>query len=69
MSLESPDPRDDDPLGRAAAEREEMEEDATRLYQEGWAIRQVAARFDTSHAAMRRILVRRTTLRRSRGLD
>lgn len=44
-----------------------MEEDATRLYQQGWAIRQVAARFDCSDAAMREILMRRTTLRRRRG--
>lgn len=67
MSLRSPDPNGDDPLGLAAAEREEMEEDAMRLYQEGWAIRQVAARFDCSYAAMRRILLRRTTLRRGRA--
>ena len=45
-------------------ERELLEKDAARLYDEGWSIRQVAARFDCSYTAMRRILLRRTTLRR-----
>lgn len=44
-------------------ERRQLEEDAVRLYQEGWSIRQVAARFDQSYGAMRRILLRHTTLR------
>jgi excisionase family DNA binding protein len=47
--------------------RTAMEEDAVRLYNEGWSIRQVAKRFDRSYGAMRRILVRRTTLRGRAG--
>lgn len=38
-------------------------EDAARLYQQGWSIRQVAERFDCSYGAMRRILQSNTTLR------
>ncbi|MGH3382288.1 MAG: helix-turn-helix domain-containing protein [Actinoallomurus sp.] len=71
MPLQRPGPHDDDPTdlptSLAATEQEEMEEDAERLYQQGWAIRQVAARFDTSYAVMRRILERRTSLRRPHG--
>jgi excisionase family DNA binding protein len=37
--------------------------DAVRLYEQGWSIRQVAARFGCGYGAMRRILVRDTTLR------
>lgn len=39
------------------------EEDAARLYDQGWSIRQVAEKFDCSYGAMRRILQRNTTLR------
>jgi hypothetical protein len=73
MSLRCPgpdpgsDPDDDDAAGLAAAERKEMEEDAERLYQQGWAIRQVAARFDMSYTALRRVLARRRILRRPDG--
>jgi excisionase family DNA binding protein len=52
--------------GRRDPDRERMEEDAARLYEQGWSIRQVAERFDCGYGAMRRILQRRTTLR-SRG--
>lgn len=45
------------------SERRRMEEDAVRLYEQGWSIRQVAARFDCGYGAMRRILKRHTTLR------
>jgi transposase len=38
-----------------------------RLYQQGWSIRQVAAKFDLSYGAMRRILQRHTTLRNRGG--
>jgi excisionase family DNA binding protein len=44
-------------------ERERMERDAVRLYQQGWSIRQVAARFGCGYGAMRRILLPHTTLR------
>jgi hypothetical protein len=49
---------------RAVSRQEELEDDAARLYQEGWAVRQVARRFGYSDVVMRRILLRRTTLRR-----
>jgi transposase len=38
-------------------------EDAVRLYEQGWSIRQVADKFDTSYGATRRVLSRHTTLR------
>lgn len=41
----------------------EWEREAVRLYEEGWSIRQVAERFDCGYGAMRRVLMRRTTLR------
>jgi excisionase family DNA binding protein len=53
-------------LGRDAspsAEEQERELDAARLYDQGWTIRQVAAKFDTSYGVMRRILGKHTTLR------
>ncbi|GLY86008.1 helix-turn-helix domain-containing protein [Actinoallomurus iriomotensis] len=43
------------------------EEDAARLYDQGWTIRQVAEKFDCSYGAMRRILQRHTTLRNRNG--
>jgi AraC-like DNA-binding protein len=46
--------------------RMEMEEDAVRLYKEGWSIRQVAQRFECSYGTMRRILARHTALRERR---
>ena len=33
-------------------------DDAVRLYQQGWSIRQVAEKFDVGYTTMRRILVR-----------
>jgi excisionase family DNA binding protein len=42
-------------------------EDAVRLYDQGWSIRQVAARFDTDYGTMRRLLRKRTTLRTTNG--
>ena len=48
-------------------ERRQLEEDAVRLYQQGWSIRQVAARFEVNYGAMRRILLRRTPLRTRKG--
>lgn len=45
-----------------------MEEDAARLYSQGWSIRQVAEKFDCSYGVMRRILQRRTILRERQGM-
>lgn len=42
-------------------------QDAVRLYEQGWSIRQVAARFDCSYGTMRRILKSRTLLRAEPG--
>jgi excisionase family DNA binding protein len=44
-------------------EQEQLEEDAVRLYLQGWSVRQVAEKFGYSYGAMRRILGRHTTLR------
>jgi Helix-turn-helix domain len=46
-----------------------MVTDAVRLYEQGWSIRQVAARFDTGYGVMRRILRNHTTLRNRGGRD
>jgi len=48
--------------------RRQLEEDAVRLYQQGWSIRQVAARFEVNYGTMRRILLRRTSLRTKEGV-
>ncbi|GLY92423.1 helix-turn-helix domain-containing protein [Actinoallomurus iriomotensis] len=48
---------------REDPERGRREQDAVRLYEQGWSIRQVADRFDCGYGTMRRILMRRTTLR------
>jgi hypothetical protein len=53
--------------GRGDPERERREQDTVRLYEQGWSIRRVAARFDCGYGAMRRILMRRTTLRPRSG--
>jgi excisionase family DNA binding protein len=50
------------------AEEQLMAEDAVRLYEQGWNIRQVAARFDCSYGVMRRILKTRVTLRARGGV-
>ncbi|GAA4492026.1 hypothetical protein GCM10023191_027090 [Actinoallomurus oryzae] len=42
-------------------------DDAVRLYEQGWSIRQVAQRFDVSYGAMRRLLRSRVTLRTRGG--
>lgn len=46
-----------------------MIEDAVRLYNQGWTIRQVAARFDLGYGVMRRVLNRHTTLRTRGGIS
>jgi excisionase family DNA binding protein len=43
--------------------RAQLEEDAVRLYEQGWSIRQVAGAFGYGYGAMRRVLMRRTALR------
>jgi excisionase family DNA binding protein len=42
-------------------------EDAVRLYEQGWGIRQVADKFDCSYGVMRRILGKHLTLRNRGG--
>ena len=50
-------------VDEASPEQQKFEEDAVRLYDQGWNIRQVADRFGTSYGVMRRILASHTTLR------
>jgi len=42
-------------------------DDAVRLYEQGWSIRQGAARFGADYGAMRRLLRKRITLRTRNG--
>ena len=42
----------------------QLEKDAVRLYDQGWSVRQVAARFDYTYGRMRRLLLRNTSLRK-----
>ncbi|WP_285572976.1 helix-turn-helix domain-containing protein [Actinoallomurus iriomotensis] len=46
-----------------SSERRRTEQDAVRLYDQGWSIRRVAEEFDMSYGAMRRLLVNNTRLR------
>jgi excisionase family DNA binding protein len=50
-----------------STEEQLIAEDAARLYEQGWNIRQVAARFDCSYGVMRRILKNRIALRSRSG--
>ena len=50
----------------SAADR--VADDAVRLYEQGWSIRQVADRFECSYGTMRRLLKSRVTLRTRGGL-
>jgi hypothetical protein len=50
-----------------SADQEQLEQDAVRMYDQGWSIRQVADRFDMTYGTMRRILSRQTTLRTRGG--
>ena len=50
-------------LNVTTPERRQREADAVRLYQQGWSVRQVAEKLGTSYGAMRRILLKHTTLR------
>lgn len=45
----------------------EVGHDAVRLYEQGWTIRQVAARFEYGYGTMRRVLKNHTTLRARGG--
>lgn len=45
----------------------QIAEDAARLYEQGWSIRQVAEKFDCSYGAMRRLLRKHVTLRNRGG--
>ena len=56
-------------LDGASAEEQQLEQDAVRLYEQGWSIRQVADRFGSTYGAMRRILARHTTLRARHGAE
>lgn len=49
-------------MSPSEAERQ-LAEDAARLYDQGWSIRQVAEKFDLSYSAMRRVLRKRVALR------
>lgn len=51
----------------SGAFEQRIAEDAVRLYDQGWSIRQVAARFDCDYGAMRRLLRKRITLRTRNG--
>jgi transposase len=51
------------------SERQELEQDAVRLYEQGWSIRQVADRFGFSYGVMYRILAGRAALRTRGGVD
>jgi len=42
-------------------------QDAARLYEQGWSIRQVAEKFDCGYGVMRRILAEHVTLRNRGG--
>ncbi len=55
-------------LKSESEETRRLAEDAVRLYEQGWSIRQVAARFDLTYGAMRRLLLRHTHLRDRGGM-
>jgi excisionase family DNA binding protein len=49
------------------AELQKIVDDAVRLYDQGWSIRQVASRFECSYGVMRRLLMNEVTLRNRGG--
>ena len=53
--------------GTEPTEEQLMAEDAARLYEQGWTIRQVAARFECGYGVMRRILHTQVELRNRGG--
>jgi excisionase family DNA binding protein len=48
-------------------EDEQWVQDAVRLYEQGWGIRQVAEKFDCSYGVMRRVLGKHVALRNRGG--
>jgi transposase len=54
------------PAGQST-EDQLMADDAARLYEQGWNIRQVAERFDCSYGVVRRILKNHIALRTRGG--
>jgi excisionase family DNA binding protein len=56
-------------LRTAATTARRFEEDAVRLYEQGWPIRRVAEQFEVSYGTMRRVLAKRTVLRDRGGRD
>jgi excisionase family DNA binding protein len=46
--------------------REQMEVDAVRLYEQGWSIRRVAKEFGVSYGVVRRILMKKNDAERSK---
>jgi excisionase family DNA binding protein len=50
-----------------SSEQRQMEQDAARLYGQGWTIRRVAAEFDCSYGKMRGILAKQVSLRHRGG--
>lgn len=48
----------------AAGAENRLAEDAVRLYEQGWSVRQVAERFDCGYGTMRRLLRKRVVLRK-----
>jgi transposase len=50
-----------------SGEQHQRDQDAVRLYDQGWPIRRVAEEFGVSYGAMRRLLAKNTTLRDRRG--
>ena len=57
----------DGPSEEEVTAEDVMAQDAVRLYEQGWNIRQVADRFECSYGVMRRILSSRVTLRNRGG--
>jgi excisionase family DNA binding protein len=50
-----------------SSDTQRYEQDAVRLYAQGWSIRRVAEEFGVSYGAMRRLLLKNTKLRDHRG--
>ncbi|WP_329251796.1 helix-turn-helix domain-containing protein [Actinoallomurus sp. NBC_01490] len=46
-----------------SGEQQQREQDAVRLYEQGWSIRRVAEQFEVSYGTMRRFLMKNTTVR------
>lgn len=55
--------RDGDSVEEPSSEQQRMEQDAVRLYGQGWSIRRVAAEFGCGYGTMRRILAKQGVVR------